>query len=109
MTRCPKCRRPSVAGAALLPGTLAVVCRDCFKELTGHDPLPSARPLGMLTLHQGQSLSDSAQATMADISQLDSLILQDRSDKEKRAMTIMPALLKSSRAAAAAMIGNIRV
>ena len=56
---CPRCGRTTVARSALLPGGAGVVCQSCFKETTGHQPLPPTRRPGMLSSHLGQSLYDS--------------------------------------------------
>lgn len=55
-TQCTKCGRMGVDRAAVLPGSMAPVCMDCFRESTGSCPLPTSQRAGMLTVHLGQML-----------------------------------------------------
>ncbi len=61
---CRKCRRRSLAGSAILPGAVAVVCPKCFKELLGYHPLPPGRPIDAVTLRKGQLLSEQAREAL---------------------------------------------
>ncbi|MBM4041855.1 MAG: hypothetical protein FJ290_25435 [Planctomycetes bacterium] len=45
-----------MARPAVLPGAAGVVCAECFKELAGHEALPSSQHYGPLGFRLGMSL-----------------------------------------------------